>query len=66
MYFLEYRIFICYKFIKDNLVNNKGDGNKMFFKKACTMQHDASDCGAAAISTILLTYKQEMSIMKIR
>jgi len=30
------------------------------------MQHDASDCGAAAISTILLTYKQEMSIMKIR
>ena len=38
----------------------------MFFKRACTMQHDASDCGAAAISTILLTYKQEMSIMKIR
>lgn len=31
-----------------------------------TKQHDASDCAAAVISTILLTYKQEMSIMKIR
>lgn len=30
------------------------------------MQHDASDCAAAAISTILLVYKQEKSIMKIR
>ena len=30
------------------------------------MQHDASDCAAAAISTILLEYKSEMSIMKIR
>lgn len=30
------------------------------------MQHDASDCAAATISTILLTYKQELSIMKIR
>ena len=39
---------------------------EVFFKRAFTMQHDASDCGAAAISTILLTYKQEMSIMKIR
>lgn len=29
-------------------------------------QHDASDCGAAVISTILLTYKKELSIMKIR
>ena len=38
----------------------------MLTKKPCTMQHDASDCAAAAISTILLTYKQEMSIMKIR
>lgn len=31
-----------------------------------TLQHDASDCGAAVISTVLLTYKKEMSIMKIR
>ena len=38
----------------------------MFKKLPCTMQHDASDCAAAAISTILLAYKQEMSIMKIR
>ena len=38
----------------------------MFKKYQCTMQHDASDCAAAAISTILLTYKQEMSIMKVR
>lgn len=39
----------------------------MILKKyPCTMQHDASDCAAAAISTILLTYKCEMSIMKIR
>ena len=30
------------------------------------MQHDASECAAAVISTILLTYKQEISIMKIR
>lgn len=30
------------------------------------MQHDASDCAAATMSTILLVYKQEMSIMKIR
>lgn len=35
-------------------------------KFPCTMQHDASDCGAAAISTVLLVYKQELSIMKIR
>jgi len=38
----------------------------MFLKKPCTIQHDASDCAAATISTILLTYKREMSIMKIR
>lgn len=39
----------------------------MLFKKyQNTTQHDASDCAAAVISTILLTYKQEMSIMKIR
>ncbi len=30
------------------------------------MQHDASDCAAAAISTILSEYKSEVSIMKIR
>lgn len=35
-------------------------------KYKCTMQHDASDCAAACMSTILLTYKCEMSIMKIR
>lgn len=38
----------------------------MLKRYPCTMQHDASDCGAAAISTILLVYKQELSIMKIR
>jgi len=30
------------------------------------MQHDASDCAAAVMSTILLEYKSEMSIMKLR
>lgn len=30
------------------------------------MQHDASDCAAAVVSTILLSYKKEMTIMKIR
>lgn len=38
----------------------------MFKKYPCTMQHDASDCVAAAISTILQTYKCDVSIMKIR
>ena len=38
----------------------------MFKKYPCTMQHDASDCAAAAISTILQTYKCDVSIMKIR
>lgn len=38
----------------------------MLKKYPCTMQHDASDCAAAAISTILFVYKQELSIMKIR
>lgn len=32
----------------------------------CTIQHDASDCAAAAISTVLIHYKQDLSIMKIR
>lgn len=31
-----------------------------------TNQHDQSDCAAAVISSVLLTYKKEMSIMKIR
>ena len=31
-----------------------------------TKQHDASDCAAAVISTVLLTYKHEATIMKIR
>jgi ATP-binding cassette, subfamily C, bacteriocin exporter len=30
------------------------------------MQHDASDCAAAVMSTVLLVYKSEMSIMKLR
>lgn len=38
----------------------------MYQKYKCTMQHDSSDCAAAAISTILLTYKQELPILKIR
>lgn len=39
----------------------------MIFKKyPCTMQHDASDCAAASMSTVLLIYKQELSLMKIR
>lgn len=37
-----------------------------FKKFPCTMQHDASDCGAAVISTILAYYKHDMSIMKLR
>lgn len=31
-----------------------------------TLQHDQSDCAAAVISSVLLVYKKEMSIMKIR
>lgn len=38
----------------------------MFKKYACTLQHDQSDCAAAVVSTVLLTYKKELSIMKIR
>ncbi|MEL3970800.1 cysteine peptidase family C39 domain-containing protein [Rossellomorea oryzaecorticis] len=38
----------------------------LFKSYPCTMQHDASDCEAAAISPILLKYKCEYSIMKIR
>ncbi|WP_246288863.1 peptidase domain-containing ABC transporter [Bacillus haikouensis] len=38
----------------------------LFKSYPCTMQHDASDCAAAAISTVLLNYKCEYSIMKIR
>lgn len=30
------------------------------------MQHDQSDCAAAVVSTVLLSYKNELSIMKIR
>ena len=32
----------------------------------CVLQHDAADCGAAAIATVLLFYKCEISLMKIR
>ncbi|WP_375162864.1 peptidase domain-containing ABC transporter [Rossellomorea sp. SC111] len=38
----------------------------LFKSYPCTMQHDASDCAAAAISTVLQSYKSEYSIMKIR
>lgn len=38
----------------------------MFKRYMCTMQHDASDCAAAAMSTVLLIYKQEISLLKIR
>lgn len=38
----------------------------LFKKFPCTMQHDASDCGAAVISTVLSYYKRDMSMMKIR
>lgn len=38
----------------------------MFRKLPCTLQHDQSDCAAAAISTILKSYKCEISLMKIR
>ena len=30
------------------------------------MQHDASDCAAAVVSTVMLRYKKESTIMKIR
>ncbi|WP_086523315.1 peptidase domain-containing ABC transporter [Bacillus sp. S1-R1J2-FB] len=35
-------------------------------KWPCELQHDASDCAAAIVSTVLLRYKQEMTITKIR
>jgi ATP-binding cassette subfamily B protein len=35
-------------------------------KWPCELQHDASDCAAAVVSTVLLRYKQEMTITKIR
>ncbi|MFA9413797.1 MULTISPECIES: peptidase domain-containing ABC transporter [unclassified Streptococcus] len=38
----------------------------MFKNYSCTMQHDQSDCAAAVVSTILRTYKKELSLMKIR
>ena len=38
----------------------------MLKKYPCTMQHDLSDCAAAVVSTVLLSYKKELSIMKIR
>ena len=39
----------------------------MIFKKyATTLQHDQFDCAAAVVSTVLKTYGQEYSIMKIR
>lgn len=39
----------------------------MIFKRyATTLQHDQSDCAAAVVSTVLKTYGQEYSIMKIR
>jgi len=35
-------------------------------RNKCVLQNDASDCAAAVVSTILLTYKREITIMKIR
>lgn len=35
-------------------------------KWPCTMQHDASDCAATVVSTVMLYYKKEITIMKIR
>ena len=40
---------------------------KILLKKwPCVLQHDASGCAAAVVSTVLLRYKQESTIMKIR
>lgn len=38
----------------------------LFKQYPCTFQHDQSDCAAAVVATVLLTYKKEYSIMKIR
>lgn len=38
----------------------------MLKKYKCVCQHDASDCAAAALSTMLSHYKIDMSIMKLR
>lgn len=38
----------------------------MYKKYSCVMQHDASDCAAATIATVLEHYKVEISIMKLR
>ncbi len=38
----------------------------MLKKRHCILQHDATDCGAACIATILSYYKCDISIMKIR
>lgn len=35
-------------------------------KFKCVRQHDITDCGAACIATICLTYKKEMTITKLR
>lgn len=41
--------------------------NNLKLKKyKCTLQHDAFDCAAAVLSTICLTNKKELSIMRIR
>src|SRR5690554_2782940 len=41
-------------------------GQMRLAKWPCTRQHDASDCVAAVVSTVLLRYKRESTIMKIR
>lgn len=38
----------------------------MFNKYPCILQHDTTDCAAAAVATILKYYKVDMSIMKVR
>lgn len=35
----------------------------MFKKYACTMQHDQSDCAAAVVSTVLLSYKNILRLV---
>jgi ATP-binding cassette, subfamily C, bacteriocin exporter len=37
-----------------------------FKKYPVVLQHDESDCAAAALSTICQFYKKELTIMKIR
>lgn len=59
---------LVFFFFFDKIIIKRNRGRIFLVKRklSCTMQHDASDCAAAVISTILLHYKSEMTIMKIR